>query len=112
MRRVEDLLNSILQDVHGSQLKFYSDKDLDSTAIMSHVLLSEICMPVDRLIKLVKDGDGELEVHVRWKGLSDSGHFGAVSKCVRGRAAPPHSSCCRKTTPRSLAEKARSTLVI
>lgn len=69
--QVEDLRNGLLENVHGSRLKFYHDASLDTKAIMSHVVASETGMPVQRLMRLVESDDG-LMVQVRWKGLPES----------------------------------------
>jgi hypothetical protein len=68
--QVEDLCNGTISDIHGTRLKLYSDRSLDTTAIMSHVLSSEIGMPVARLMRLMDSPDG-LQVQVRWRGLAD-----------------------------------------
>lgn len=51
--QVEDLRNGLTEEIHGSRLKYYQDRSLDNEAIISHVIASEIGMPVARLIKLV-----------------------------------------------------------
>ena len=62
--RVEDLRNSTTTDVHGSRLKFYSDRDLNKPAIMPHVVHSETGMEVARLMSII-ERDGDLFVQVR-----------------------------------------------
>lgn len=53
----EDLRNSRTKDVQGASLKFCSDLSLDIAAIMSHVMHSETCMPVARLMELIDISD-------------------------------------------------------
>lgn len=53
----EDLWAGILQDVRGTRLKFNKDSRLNTWAILSHVLASEMGMPVARPLRLVKDKD-------------------------------------------------------
>lgn len=50
--KVEDLRKGTQDDIHIFQLKFYRDKDLNSKALMSHVLTSETGMTVSRLLLL------------------------------------------------------------
>lgn len=70
--RFEDLRTSECDDIHGTRLKFYRDNYLDETFVISHVLSSEIGMPVARLLQLF-NGDGSLFVAVQWKDLPASG---------------------------------------
>lgn len=83
--QVEDLRNGRLETLHGTYLKLYSDDTLETTAILSHVLVSETCMPVSRLLRLHEEG-GEIFVVVRWKGLSASEdiveHFNAFMRTL------------------------------
>lgn len=57
--------------VHRTCLKYYADDSLDTEAILSHVLASEMGMPVSSLLRLVEEDD-QLFVLVRWKKLGDS----------------------------------------
>lgn len=51
-----------------SRFMFYSDADLDTESIMSHVVTSETSMPIQELMKYVLD-EKELKVGVHWRGL-------------------------------------------
>lgn len=64
--QLEDLRNGELKNVHISRLNFHMDADLDSEAIMSHVLASKTAMLVQRLMKLDLE-DEELKVKARWR---------------------------------------------
>lgn len=44
--QVEDLRFGIIDDVHGSRLKFYQDEKLDTVVIMPHVASMETVIPV------------------------------------------------------------------
>lgn len=106
--QVEDLRNGMVEDCHGSRLKFYSDRSLNSAAILSHVLSSETGMPVARLMQLVDSPDG-LKVQVRWKGLPNSED--TMEPLERVYEDVPQMLLRllgRKNTPLGLANKARS----
>lgn len=66
--KIEDLRNGETEDLHVTRLKYYANDSLDKQVIISHVLASEIGMPLSRLMRIVDD-NGNLSVHVRWKGL-------------------------------------------
>lgn len=66
--QVHDLRNGTFENAHILRLKFFSDMDLDTEALMPHELLSETEMPVSRLMKLVMDGS-DLKVLVHWRRL-------------------------------------------
>lgn len=70
--QVNDLRNENSSDVHGTLLKFYSDKSLDQKIIFSHILSSETGIPVSRLFRLVENSDG-IKGALRWKGLYEKG---------------------------------------
>ena len=69
--QVEDMRNGSVSEVHASRLKFHCDNELDTVSIMPFVISSETGMEVQRLMKLVQE-EGQLKVHVRWKGLPNS----------------------------------------
>lgn len=105
--QVEDLRNGIIEDVHGSLLKFYHDPSLDTERIMSHVLSSETGMQVQRLMRLVETDDG-LMVLVRWKGLPNSEDtMEPVKKIHEDVPVLLEKLLCRKNTPTNLIAEAR-----
>lgn len=111
--QVEDLRNGAVEDIHGTRLKFYRDADLDTRAIMSHVLSSETGMPVARLMRLEETDDRTLKVVVRWKGLPHSED--TLEPLHRVYEDVPRMLLRllqRKSTPQRLAEKARRALAL
>lgn len=108
--QVEDLRNGTYEDVHACRLKFYSDKSLDATAILSHVIFSETGMPVARLMNLEKTGDG-LMVHIRWKGLSkNEDTLEPIERVYEDVPLMLTRLLARKNTPHSLAAEAKDIL--
>lgn len=67
---VENLRTGEPSEVHTSTLKLYRGPELDSKAIMSHVLQSKTDITNGRVINLVEEPDG-LKMLARWKGLSN-----------------------------------------
>eukprot|EP00171_Calliarthron_tuberculosum_P023682 IDg23682t1 len=91
---------------------FYSDLDLNTTAIMPHVLASETGMPVQRLMNLVQSADG-IEVVVRWRGLPNSAD--TTEPLQRIYEDVPQmliNLFNRKSTPRHLVDLAKSQLAL
>ena len=108
--QVEDLRNGLVEDIHGSRLKYYHDRSLDTEAILSHVISSETGMPVARLMKLVDTPDG-LKVQVRWKGLSISEDtLEPLKRIYEDVPNMLERLLKRKNTPIELATAARSEL--
>jgi len=108
--QVEDLRNGMVEDIHGTRLKFYRDSALDTTAIMSHVLSSETGMPVARLMRLVDEPNG-MQVLVRWKGLPISeDSLEPLERMYEDVPQMVLRLLQRKNTPSALADKARRTL--
>ena len=108
--RVEDLRNGSTEDVHGSRLKFHRYGLLNQEVILSHVLSSEMGMPVARMKRLVDTEDG-LKVIVRWKGLPNSEDTEEPLERVFEDVPQMLLRLLRhKNTPAPLAEKARSPL--
>lgn len=62
--QVEDLRNENIDTVHGSSLKFYRDKDLDTDVIICHVISSVTGIIAVSLLSLF-DGTEGLQVSVR-----------------------------------------------
>ena len=109
---VEDLRNGLGYDIHGTRLKFYRDRSLDTRVVMSHVLSSETRMPVARLMRLIDIADG-LKVLIRWKGLHNSEE--SAEPLVRVFEDVPQMFVRlldRKTTPPDLAEVPRQILAL
>lgn len=50
--QAKDLQNGELNDVLGSRLNFYSDKSFNTSAIMSHLMVSQTGMAVAKLTRL------------------------------------------------------------
>jgi hypothetical protein len=108
--QVEDMRNGTILDTHGTRLKFYSDRSLDATAIMSHVLSSETGMPVARLMRLVDSPDG-LEVQGRWRGLPDvEDTLEPIGRVFEDVPQLLHKLLRRKKVPVNLVTKARLVL--
>lgn len=108
--QVEDLRTGLVEDAHGSRLRFYHDKTLDNEAIMPHVLASETGMPVQRLLRF-EDTDDGLMVVVRWRGRSDD-TLEALEKVHEDVPVLLEKLLLRKNTPAHLASKARRVLGI
>lgn len=68
--KVENLGSGHVDIIYWSPLKYFSYSSLGTQAIMSHVLSSEIGMPVVRLMRLVIT-EHCLKVQIRWKGLKN-----------------------------------------
>ena len=110
--QVEDLRNGTTKDIHGTRLKFYSDRSLDTRATMSHVLSSETGMPVARLMRLVDSPDGLL-VQVRWRGLCDSEDtLEPIGRVYEDVPQLLWKLLRRKNTPSNLVAKARRVLAL
>ena len=109
---VEHLRNGLTDDTHGTCLKFYRNRSLETRLVMSHVLSYESGMPVARLMRLIDTADG-FKVLIGWKGLPNSEDsaeplvrvFEDVSQMLVRLVD-------RKTTPPDLAEKARQILAL
>lgn len=69
--QVKDICNGTRDSVHGTRLKFYAEDSPHTPVILSHVLSSETCLPVSRLLHLIEQ-NGQLFVTGRRKGLSNS----------------------------------------
>lgn len=54
VHQIEDLRIGQIEDVHISLLKFYLEGELDTGALMPHVLNSETGMLGDRVMELVR----------------------------------------------------------
>lgn len=107
---VEDLQTGETDDVHVSRLKFYSDRSLDTTAIMSHVLSSETGMIVARLMRLEEVVD-KMYVVVRCKRLPNSKDSREpVEQVYEDVPDMLHRLLKRKNTPQDLTEKVRIVL--
>lgn len=109
---VKDLRDGINDYVHVSRLKFYHDSSLDKEAIMPHVLNSETetWMVIHRLLRLVENGSG-IYVVVRWRGLPESED--TLEPLVNIYKDVPQLLLklqLRKSTPQTLAQKARHEL--
>lgn len=109
--QVEYLRNDIVEEVHGTRLKFYSDSSLDEKAVLSHVLSSETGMPVSRLLRLQEDDNGRLHVVVRWKGFSSSDDtFEPIERVYEDVPKLLRKLLNRKVTPPELRDKAHVVL--
>lgn len=64
--RVEDLRTGGYEYIHGTRLNFFCDKHMDEKFIISHVLSSEMKMPVGCMLRLVQK-ESKLFVNVRCK---------------------------------------------
>lgn len=69
--QVEDLRNRAVVEVHVLRLKFYHDLSLNQEVITSHIVSSEIGMPVQNFIRLVDIDDSTIN-KVRWFVLTES----------------------------------------
>lgn len=58
----------MVEEGHGTRLKFYHDLSLDTEANMSHIFTPETGMPVQRLMRLFEN-EGGLFFQARWQGL-------------------------------------------
>ena len=109
---VEDLRNGNVESVHGTRLKFYADSSLDTDAILSHAVSSETGMAVQRLMELIDDTDG-LKVRVRWKGLGESeDSLEPLQHVYEDVPELLKKLLTRKSTPASIADKARRALTL
>ena len=79
--QVEDHRNGALEDVHASRLLFYSDSQLDTEAVMSHVLSNETGMLVQLLMRL-DETPYVIFFLVRWSGLLASADTSEPLKCI------------------------------
>lgn len=110
--QVQDLRNGCFENAHISRLKFFSDSNLDTEAIMSHVLSSKTRIPVSRLMKLVRDGS-LLKVLVHWGGLPASeDNLESIQQMFENVSVLLKRSLKRENTPRDLAQHARKLLCI
>lgn len=110
--QVENLPHGLVKNVHISRLKFYHNPSLDKEAIMSHVILSKIGLPVQRLMRLVETDDG-LMVQVCWRGLAEPEYtLEPLGKVHDDVPQPFEKLLKRKNNPALLASKARPALAL
>jgi len=103
--KIEDLRNGSCSDIHSSRLKFYTDKDLNTKAIMPHVVHSEHGMEVSRLLHFVEEKD-LLFVKVRWKGLSpDDDTLEPIKSVFEDVPVMFRRFLLRKSTPHKLQQR-------
>lgn len=72
MYQLDDLRNGLVGEVLGSFFKIFYDSSQNEEAVMPDVRRSEIGMVVQRRMGFLDTKNG-LMVHVRWRGLPDSG---------------------------------------
>lgn len=107
---VEYLRNCCTSEIHACRFRFYTDSDLNTEAIMTHVLSSETGMVVSRLMKLVETSD-DLMVQVYWKGLSDNDDtIEPISKINEEVPVLFHKLFERKATPSHLVDLVKQQL--
>lgn len=108
--QIEDLRNGEIESIHATRLKYYSDSALDTKAIMSHVVNSEMGMPVARLMRFVESEDG-IKIQVRWKGLSpQEDTLEPLQNVFEDVPQMFHKLLQRSATPKRIAEKVRQSL--
>lgn len=105
-----DLRNGEKDNLHGTRLKFYLDDQMDTEAIIPHVLSSQTGMPVSRLMQLIDDLDGS-KVLVRWKGLpTTEDSLEPINRVYQDVSKMFLRLLRRKNTPPDLAAKVRRAL--
>lgn len=110
--QVKDLHNVQAEKAHGNRLKFHHDGSLDKEAIVSYIILSEMGMPLQRLIRLEGTKEGMM-VLVCWRGLRVSKDtLEPLAKLYEFAAQSRETLFIRKNTSQELVEKARRVLAI